>query len=43
VNLKKFGVLEIPKCGQNDEVLRAHRLDAGSLAEDIAKKLRTDG
>ena len=35
VNLKKFGVLEIPKCGHNDEVLQAHRLDAGSLAADI--------
>jgi transketolase len=39
VQLKRFGVLEIPKCGQNDEVLRAHRLDAESLAADIAKAM----
>lgn len=36
VQVKKFGVLDIPKCGQNDEVLLAHRLDAQSLAADIA-------
>ena len=34
-----LGVREIPACGQNDEVLRAHRLDAGSLAEDLAAVL----
>lgn len=33
---KKLGVLGIPVCGTNDEVLRAHRLDAGSLCQDIA-------
>jgi len=33
--LKPFGVRTIPVCGQNDEVLRAHRLDADSLAQDI--------
>jgi hypothetical protein len=31
--------LEIPKCGQNDEVLQAHRLDAGSLAADIKARV----
>ena len=36
VQMKKFGILEIPKCGQNSEVLRVHRLDAESLAADIA-------
>jgi transketolase len=27
-----FGITEIPRCGLNDEVLRAHELDAASLA-----------
>ena len=35
VQVKQFGILEIPKCGQNNEVLRVHRLDAESLAADI--------
>lgn len=39
LRVKQFGVLEIPKCGQNDEVLRAHRLDAESLAANIASLL----
>ncbi len=34
--LHRFGVRSIPACGQNDEVLRAHRLDAESLAADFA-------
>ena len=34
--VRRFGVRGIPACGQNDEVLRAHRLDAASLAEDLA-------
>ncbi len=33
--LRRFGVRSIPACGQNDEVLRAHRLDAESLAADV--------
>jgi transketolase len=33
--LRRFGVRSIPACGQNDEVLRAHRLDAESLAADF--------
>jgi transketolase len=36
VRLRHLGVLDIPECGQNDEVLRAHRLDAESLAEAVA-------
>jgi len=34
-----FGVEEIPHCGRNDEVLRAHRLDAESLRERIREAL----
>ncbi len=37
--VRRFGVREIPACGQNDEVLRAHRLDAQSLSADIAAML----
>jgi transketolase len=36
----RFGVRTIPACGQNDEVLRAHRLDADSLAADILAAVR---
>ncbi len=36
VRVRRFGVRSIPACGQNDEVLRAHRLDAESLATDFA-------
>jgi len=38
--IRQFGVTEIPQCGQNDEVLAAHRLNAESLSEDIATFLR---
>jgi transketolase len=31
----KLGVDRIPECGANDEVLRAHRLDAASVAERV--------
>ena len=31
----KLGVEEVPICGTNDEVLLAHRLDAGSVAERL--------
>jgi len=34
-----LGVEEIPRCGRNDEVLRAHRLDRESLRERIAAAL----
>jgi transketolase len=40
--VRRFGVREIPACGQNDEVLQAHRLDAESLATDIADALAGD-
>jgi len=35
----RLGVRSIPACGQNDEVLRAHRLDAESLAADLAEAI----
>jgi transketolase len=35
----RFGVESVPACGTNDEVLRAHRLDAGSVAERVAAAL----
>jgi transketolase len=38
--LRRFGVRSIPACGQNDEVLRAHRLDAESLAADVLTAVR---
>ncbi|MBA3859952.1 MAG: transketolase, partial [Cyanobacteria bacterium PR.3.49] len=34
-NVLKLGLTEIPKCGQNDEVLQAHKLDAQSIAARI--------
>jgi transketolase len=37
VPIHKFAVDEIPRCGTNDEVLRAHRLDAESVAERVAE------
>jgi transketolase len=39
LRVRRFGVRSIPACGQNDEVLRAHRLDAESLAADLALAL----
>jgi transketolase len=33
--LKRFGVERIPESGGNDEVLRAHRLDAASVAGEM--------
>jgi transketolase len=33
---RQFGLTEVPGCGTPEEVLRRHRLDAASLAEDIA-------
>ncbi len=38
---RKLGVTEIPVCGQNDEVLRHHRLDADRIAEDILGTVRS--
>lgn len=39
VRARRLGVTDIPVCGSNDEVLRAHRLDAESLCQDIAAAL----
>lgn len=39
VPVQSFGVAEFPACGQNDEVLRAHGLDAESLAAAMAQTL----
>ena len=36
----KLGVDSVPACGANDEVLRAHRLDAESLAQRVAVELQ---
>ena len=38
--VRRFGLKDFPVCGQNDEVLQAHGLDASSLAETIAETLR---
>ena len=35
----RFGLSDFPACGTNDEVLRHHGLDAGSLAECIGRTL----
>jgi transketolase len=40
IRVRRFGVRTIPACGQNDEVLRAHRLDGESLAADILAAVR---
>ena len=37
--VRRFGLKDFPVCGQNDEVLRAHGLDAESLAEAMADSL----
>jgi transketolase len=41
--LQSFGLSDFPFCGQNDEVLRAHRLDAESLAAAIAETMKAQG
>jgi transketolase len=37
--VRRFGVERIPESGGNDEVLQAHRLDAASLAEAMARHM----
>jgi hypothetical protein len=37
--LRKLAVEEVPRCGTNDEVLSAHRLDAASVAERVQAEL----
>jgi transketolase len=39
--LRSFGLTNFPLCGQNDEVLRAHGLDADSLAAAIAETMKS--
>lgn len=39
--VQSFGLSDFPACGQNDEVLRAHGLDAESLAAAMAQALRS--
>jgi transketolase len=36
VRARRLGVEDVPACGHNDEVLRAHQLDAASLVKRIA-------
>jgi len=38
--VRSFGLTEIPRCGQNADVLKAHRLDADSLATAMAATLQ---
>jgi transketolase len=38
-SVASFGLTDFPACGQNDEVLRAHGLDAESLATAFIKIL----
>jgi transketolase len=37
--IRRFGLSDIPSCGQNAEVLRAHGLDAESLAQAMSEFL----
>ena len=37
--MHKIGVTEVPKSGGNDEVLRAHGLDADGIAEQVTRRL----
>jgi transketolase len=39
VKVHNFGLTDFPACGQNDEVLRAHGLDAESLVSAMASVL----
>jgi len=41
--LKRLGLTGVPLCGGNTEVLQAHRLDAESLAEELAATLAGQG
>jgi transketolase len=40
IQVRQIGITDFPVCGQKDEVLRAHGLDAESLAQTIAKTLQ---
>lgn len=39
IKTKTIGLVDIPNCGSNDEVLRSHRMDAASLAMSISEWL----
>jgi hypothetical protein len=39
----KIGVTSIPKSGGNDEVLKAHGLDAEGIAAQVRRRLGYDG
>jgi transketolase len=46
ISARRFGLERTPLCGAYDEVLKAHRADAASLAEDVKSALakgRTNG
>ena len=36
--VQKIGVTEVPKSGGNDEVLRAHGLDAGGIRRQVLER-----
>lgn len=38
----RIGITDIPGCGQNDEILKAHKLDGRSLAMRISAFVQTD-
>ncbi|MCI0400607.1 MAG: transketolase [Gammaproteobacteria bacterium] len=39
IKLTRFGIRAIPACGQNEEILAYHRLDANSIAQQIADQM----
>ena len=41
--MHKIGVTSIPKSGGNDEVLKAHGLDAEGIAAQVRRRLGYDG
>ncbi|MGE0043492.1 MAG: transketolase C-terminal domain-containing protein [Vicinamibacterales bacterium] len=41
IRARRLGVLDVPACGTNDEVLRAHGLDAAGLAATMAAAMGT--
>ncbi|HXU81100.1 MAG TPA: transketolase C-terminal domain-containing protein, partial [Polyangia bacterium] len=40
LRVKKLGLHDVPACGQNDEILRHHGLDAAGMAEVVRGSLR---
>lgn len=40
VEIVRMGLSDIPQCGTNDEVLAAHGLDAGSIADKVAATVK---